>query len=199
MQRAVHPERATLRLLRGVPVSARELVCVPVVDAVRILRNGKDVGELEIVCPFCDRLHYHGGCGGPGLGDGHRGAHCTHPSSGPGYVLREVGTREGRSPLRHAEAYREPHVLDLLARASGGLRVRRSAISPRQRARIMERDDFRCRRCGAGPRDERLVIDHVVPVAGGGSSDDANLQTLCEPCNQGKADRPPHPHDLESR
>ena len=61
------------------------------------------------------------------------------------------------------------------------------------RARIMERDGFRCRRCGAGPRDERLVVDHVVPIALGGSSDDSNLQTLCEPCNLGKADRPPHP------
>ncbi|MDB4893132.1 MAG: hypothetical protein JWL61_4987 [Gemmatimonadetes bacterium] len=25
--------------------------------------------------------------------------------------------------------------------------------------------------------------------------DDDNLQTLCDPCNQGKSDRPPHPHD----
>jgi 5-methylcytosine-specific restriction endonuclease McrA len=73
----------------------------------------------------------------------------------------------------------------------------RGPISVHQRTRILERDDFRCRRCGAGPRDERLVIDHVVPVALGGESCDTNLQTLCEPCNQGKGARPPHYHDLE--
>jgi 5-methylcytosine-specific restriction endonuclease McrA len=81
---------------------------------------------------------------------------------------------------------------------------RAPSLNPRQistgtRTRIMERDGFRCRRCGAGPQDERLVIDHVVPVARGGSANDDNLQTLCEDCNQGKAARPPHPHDLELR
>lgn len=70
-------------------------------------------------------------------------------------------------------------------------------ISTGQRTRIFERDGFRCRRCGATPRDgARLVVDHVVPVALGGTRDDENLQTLCDPCNGGKAARPPHPHDL---
>lgn len=73
---------------------------------------------------------------------------------------------------------------------------KRSSLSPSQRTRIMQRDGFRCRRCGAGPDDERLVIDHVTPVSMGGTSHDQNLQTLCTPCNQGKADRLPHPHDL---
>jgi 5-methylcytosine-specific restriction protein A len=71
------------------------------------------------------------------------------------------------------------------------------SISVGRRTRILARDGFRCRRCGNGPKDERLLIDHVVPVSRGGSNDDSNLQTLCEPCNQGKADHPPHPHDLE--
>jgi 5-methylcytosine-specific restriction protein A len=169
----------------------------PAVDALRITERGRDIGVLEIVCPFCDRLHYHGGSGAPGAGDGHRTAHCTHPASGPGYVLREVGKREGRSPLRHGSAYHEPTLLELLPSAGEARRSRRAPISVGTRTRILERDDFRCRRCGTGPREERLVVDHVVPVARGGTSDDANLQTLCEPCNQGKADRAPHPHDLE--
>jgi 5-methylcytosine-specific restriction endonuclease McrA len=74
---------------------------------------------------------------------------------------------------------------------------RPGAISTRTRALVFERDEFRCRRCGAGPDDgARLVVDHVVPVARGGTGELANLQTLCEPCNQGKQDRPPHAHDL---
>jgi HNH endonuclease len=70
------------------------------------------------------------------------------------------------------------------------------SISIGQRTRVLERDNFRCRRCGNGPRHARLVVDHVVPVVLGGRSHDRNLQTLCEPCNQGKGARPPHPHDL---
>jgi 5-methylcytosine-specific restriction protein A len=71
------------------------------------------------------------------------------------------------------------------------------SISIGARARILERDGFRCRRCGASPEHTRLVIDHIVPVASGGSGDEANLQTLCDPCNQGKGARPPHAHDME--
>lgn len=71
------------------------------------------------------------------------------------------------------------------------------SISTRTRTRILERDNFRCRRCGAGPNDARLVIDHVVPVAKGGTADESNLQTLCHPCNSAKSDREPHQHDLK--
>lgn len=70
------------------------------------------------------------------------------------------------------------------------------AISPRLRTRVMERDGFRCRRCGSGPAHDRLVVDHITPVAMGGTREETNLQTLCETCNQGKAGRQPHPHDL---
>ncbi len=69
------------------------------------------------------------------------------------------------------------------------------SISLSMRARVMERDGFRCRRCGCGPADARLVIDHVVPVARGGTAALSNLQTLCHPCNAGKSDRDPHEHD----
>jgi hypothetical protein len=34
-----------------------------------------------------------------------------------------------------------------------------------------------------------LCVDHIEPVAEGGSSDDANLLTSCYPCNIGKGGR----------
>lgn len=68
-------------------------------------------------------------------------------------------------------------------------------ISTKLRTFVLERDGFRCRRCGCGPSDGRLVIDHIVPVAAGGTGDAKNLQVLCEPCNAGKAARAPHAHD----
>jgi 5-methylcytosine-specific restriction enzyme A len=70
------------------------------------------------------------------------------------------------------------------------------SISTTLRARVLERDAFRCRRCGSGPRDARLVVDHIIPVAKGGTADFGNLQTLCAPCNGGKSDRAPTAHDL---
>lgn len=73
------------------------------------------------------------------------------------------------------------------------------AISPSTRQYVMERDCFRCCRCGAGPSERRLEIDHVVPVAKGGTAELANLQTLCDLCNAGKSHRDPHEHDLAGR
>lgn len=75
--------------------------------------------------------------------------------------------------------------------------ARARLISPALRQRVFERDEFRCRRCGRDPRLAVLVIDHIVPVARGGTADESNLQTLCTGCNAGKSDRDPHAHDLE--
>ena len=41
----------------------------------------------------------------------------------------------------------------------------------------------RCLCCG---RKRKLVADHVVPIAHGGSSDVDNIQPLCTPCNSSK-------------
>jgi 5-methylcytosine-specific restriction enzyme A len=44
--------------------------------------------------------------------------------------------------------------------------------------RILKRDLYTCRECGKrGATD----VDHDVPVAEGGTSDDSNLVTLCGP------------------
>ncbi len=72
----------------------------------------------------------------------------------------------------------------------------REGISPRLRTKVMERDGFRCRRCGRGPDKMALEVDHVEPVARGGTNRIENLQTLCWECNAGKTDDPPHDHDL---
>jgi hypothetical protein len=68
-------------------------------------------------------------------------------------------------------------------------------ITPKLRAQVMERDHFKCRRCGCGPERRELVVDHVAPVARGGWRLVENLQTLCVFCNMGKRDRAPTPHD----
>jgi hypothetical protein len=125
-------------------------------------------------------------------------------------ALRVDYIREERGSPNALLALRVPKIVDektwpLLLDAQPAVRIHhrrtaaaaeRSLVTPSVRARIMERDGFRCRRCGNGPEDARLVVDHVTPISAGGTSAPVNLQTLCEPCNQGKADRLPHAHDL---
>lgn len=64
----------------------------------------------------------------------------------------------------------------------------RKPISATTRYRVLERDGFACRMCGAKAPNATLQVDHMQPVAKGGSNDEANLQTLCVTCNFGKSD-----------
>ncbi len=61
----------------------------------------------------------------------------------------------------------------------GGYPAKARALSREEREAIFVRDDQRCRLCGA-PATE---VDHIA----GSSSDPANLQALCGPCNLAKA------------
>lgn len=61
------------------------------------------------------------------------------------------------------------------------------AVSKRLRYEILRRDDHRCRYCGAGPEEGPLTVDHVVPVALGGSDEPSNLVAACRDCNAGKS------------
>ncbi|MGF1576785.1 MAG: HNH endonuclease [Cyanophyceae cyanobacterium] len=51
------------------------------------------------------------------------------------------------------------------------------------------RDKHQCQGCGKMGSQSQLQIDHIIPVAQGGSNDINNLQTLCRQCNQQKRDR----------
>lgn len=67
--------------------------------------------------------------------------------------------------------------------------MRRAPISKKARFEIFKRDKFTCKYCGATPSDAPLQVDHIHPVADGGSSAPDNLVTACLPCNQGKGAR----------
>lgn len=69
------------------------------------------------------------------------------------------------------------------------LPAKRKAISRRLRFEILRRDDNTCRYCHA--TDTALVIDHVVPVALGGTDDPSNLVAACKDCNSGKSSSSP--------
>ncbi len=70
-------------------------------------------------------------------------------------------------------------------------------IGKRKRFEILKRDGFRCRYCGAGCLSTVLEVDHVVPVAEGGTDDPANLVAACHDCNSGKSAVPLEDSRLE--
>ena len=61
------------------------------------------------------------------------------------------------------------------------------AVSRRLRYEVLRRDNHACRYCGAAAPVARLTVDHVIPIALGGSDEPGNLVTACEDCNGGKA------------
>jgi HNH endonuclease len=68
----------------------------------------------------------------------------------------------------------------------------RKSLSPSLRLVVFERDGFTCRYCGRRPstgEDVVLEVDHLIPVAEGGTNDLHNLVTSCWDCNRGKSDR----------
>lgn len=63
----------------------------------------------------------------------------------------------------------------------------RKAISKGLRFDIFKRDGFACQYCGGRPPQVLLQVDHIVPVAKGGSNEVVNLVTACSDCNGGKS------------
>ncbi|MCX6340165.1 MAG: HNH endonuclease [Candidatus Aureabacteria bacterium] len=60
------------------------------------------------------------------------------------------------------------------------------------RYKVLQRDRFRCQRCGRSPATElgcRLHVDHIIPFSKGGKTTFENLRALCVDCNVGKSNR----------
>lgn len=65
----------------------------------------------------------------------------------------------------------------------------RSSIGKSVRFEVFKRDRFTCQYCGATPPNAVLEVDHIHPVASGGTNEEGNLVTACFNCNRGKAAR----------
>jgi hypothetical protein len=64
------------------------------------------------------------------------------------------------------------------------------SISKRLRFEVLRRDNHACRYCGGSAPDAKLTVDHVIPVALGGSDEPSNLVAACDACNSGKSATP---------
>jgi HNH endonuclease len=60
---------------------------------------------------------------------------------------------------------------------------------PALRRALFERDDWRCRYCGARVDGGNSTLDHIVPQHAGGASSPENLATACLMCNSIKSGR----------
>jgi hypothetical protein len=65
------------------------------------------------------------------------------------------------------------------------------AVSKRTRYEVLRRDNHTCQYCGGVAPEVTLTVDHVTPVALGGSDDPSNLVAACKDCNAGKSSVPP--------
>lgn len=54
------------------------------------------------------------------------------------------------------------------------------------RMRVIRRDNYTCQVCGRLLRDDEIQLDHIIPWARGGTSDERNLRVTCAECNRKK-------------
>lgn len=80
------------------------------------------------------------------------------------------------------------------ASASYGWRIER-----REKLKILHRDNFTCRYCGARPGSESLQVDHLIPRSRYGSDNPCNLVAACVTCNGRKSDTVIFPQDMIER
>jgi len=62
-------------------------------------------------------------------------------------------------------------------------------LSDRLRFKVLLRDNFSCKSCGASPANSvgvLLHVDHIIPWSKGGETVLENLETKCSKCNLGK-------------
>ena len=62
----------------------------------------------------------------------------------------------------------------------------RKGLSKKTRFEVFKRDKFTCQYCGRMAPDVILEVDHIKPVAEGGTNKMINLITSCRGCNRGK-------------
>ena len=96
------------------------------------------------------------------------------------HALLLVREEQAAGRIRRARTHRER--LDAAEERAVAPRAA-GVVGQDVRAVVWARDGGRCTSCGS---TTELQFDHVIPVSLGGSSDEANVQLLCGPCNRAK-------------
>ena len=117
---------------------------------------------------------------------------CPEPEAlvGKGFVVTQAytGTTTKDGPRANLEQVRN----------TGGLTTHTTneesamAVTKRTRFEVLRRDNYTCRYCRSS--ENELTVDHVIPVALGGSDSPDNIVAACRDCNLGKASSGPDEH-----
>lgn len=151
-------------------------------------------------CQHCRRLFY--------VKRSHpdEGTYCSKPCMAAGYRTRLVGDANPNwkggiaSDFEHVRAraakYRRA-VPEKIAQHNRNSRAARKKAAGKHTAEdisaLLQRQDGRCAACGVGMQDD-YHIDHIIPIARGGTNFVGNLQVLCPPCNLTKRTMLPIEH-----
>lgn len=95
-------------------------------------------------------------------------------------------------PMTEATIVELIKVLESKLSASAFAKEQRALMTRKLRDFIKNRDNFTCCTCGNSVHKEPnllLEIDHIVPIAKGGPTEEGNLQTLCWKCNRAKGSK----------
>lgn len=113
--------------------------------------------------------------------------------------IRELRNEEGMQILSYKDRIDLKPTEYILVSLERLPAIERS-ISSQLRMEILERNGFTCQLCGrtggdpdpsALNRKVRLVIDHEIPIAQGGTNERNNLRVLCSACNQARGNLQP--------
>src|SRR5687768_4076785 len=130
---------------------------------------------------------------------------CSH-ESGLALLYRVAGWFEGISKYGKIEA--QPSIIDVYLGIDGvanalasvdWLRYQRGFLTlhgfcapsatRKSLGRAIRQQVLSGSACAACDSRDRLVIDHIIPIARGGTCGAENLQALCDPCNRAKGRR----------
>ena len=79
-------------------------------------------------------------------------------------------------------------LLDPANEPEGKNDISRKGFSAEIRNDVYERTQGKCALCGKFVRFDQFTIDHIIPLAKGGTNDRNNLQCTCKRCNAMKQD-----------
>lgn len=112
----------------------------------------------------------------------------------PTYTFRYISSG-GNSGTKFTITFDIPMLERFINYLNDNIKRRKSAagqralMTPKLREAIKKRDNYTCKHCGNSTSNEPnllLEIDHIVPIAKGGLTEESNLQTLCWKCNRTK-------------
>ena len=113
----------------------------------------------------------------------------TRQSPGSGRLCAELGWEDARYAVVESEAYVGDIVYQFFERPNPNAKTRHP-IPPQVRAEVWDKTGGVCWYCGCQTNPFRdFTVDHMHPVARGGTDDIDNLVPACRSCNSAKGCR----------